>query len=223
MDPRGPNPLNRDERSRNHVDRQLATFMGRYVDPWAPANTLPRHVQPAVPAAHQLHPDARRPTLNPRSGLTAHDSYEPACTLSSFSAVPDSDAMLDAMLGGLSDVPDLGAATQGSMLPSMSSCDNPGASMGTGGSGGSAPVPRTEGVRKQKILEKNRRAQKRFREKQKAKMVDMEVMLQDLQSNMERTNQEKTCLQRQNEVWHSPFCMLEPNRHFNPSCALSVL
>jgi hypothetical protein len=72
---------------------------------------------------------------------------------------------------------------------------------------GSSPPPTEEEAsvdiqqqRKNKILEKNRRAQKRFREKQKVKMTEMEAQLQTMQKDMASLIEEKVCLKRQNEV-----------------------
>lgn len=54
--------------------------------------------------------------------------------------------------------------------------------------------------RKSKILEKNRRAQKKFREKQKSKMVELESQVNMLTSSLQSVSVAKTCLERQNEV-----------------------
>ena len=189
--------------SSEDVERQFTAMMDTYLDSWIPADALPhmpRSGQQRAAVGSQLEIQAlesQRHNLNSHANLGQH-----ALALSSLTS-PSGATDLDGGMFGLGlDVPNLeldAPAGQSSMLSAMSSGD------ATGTTGGNAPVPGTEGVRKQKILEKNRRAQKRFREKQKAKMADMEVALQDLQSTMSTVVKEKTCLKRQNEVSSSFF------------------
>ena len=61
-------------------------------------------------------------------------------------------------------------------------------------------------TKKSKVLEKNRRAQKRFRDKQKNKMSDMEEQLESLQKSLEAVTLEKSTYIRQNEVRQLNAC-----------------
>lgn len=63
-----------------------------------------------------------------------------------------------------------------------------------------APAAKSADAKKTRVLEKNRRAQKRFRDKQKSKMSDMEQQLEALQRNLESVTLEKSTYMRQNEV-----------------------
>lgn len=182
------------------VEKKFTAMMDTYLD----SITVP--AEPNCSELPELqHPDLARSQQQQLNGTA--DMSEHARALSSFVGPCRSDMSnqaglfcQDADLFGLGmDEPDIvgTARGQGGMISAISSANIPGSLGAPGAAGGHTGK---EGDRKQKILEKNRRAQKRFREKQKTKMVDMEVALQELKSTLCTSAQEKTCLQRQNEV-----------------------
>ena len=75
---------------------------------------------------------------------------------------------------------------------------NGAAGAGTSGRGPGGAAPPLD--RKTRTLEKNRRAQKRFRDKQKTKMADTEAAVQRLEEQLAKATEERACLERQHEV-----------------------
>lgn len=84
----------------------------------------------------------------------------------------------------------------------------------TQGSGNSAPAGRSgrsntasgDTEEKRRVREKNKHAQKRYREKQRDKMTEMESRVEMLRAQLERVGAESAALQRRNQVRHRLFC-----------------
>ncbi|KAL4424884.1 hypothetical protein ABPG77_002107 [Micractinium sp. CCAP 211/92] len=97
----------------------------------------------------------------------------------------------DAMLGG--------AAAGGPGTTSHGGAGDSGDSSGGGGGSGGGSKKSAE-QRAAAVQEKNRRAQKRFRERQKAKMKDMGEQLEDMSSELSKLRVENNSLKNRNTI-----------------------
>jgi hypothetical protein len=136
--------------SSDDVEKEFTAMMDTYLDSWIPAGALLN--VPSLPNSSQLQVEP------PDSQLTLNgtvDVNSRAHTLPCFTAGSANDTCIDADMFGF-DVADIGGqhANQGSLITALSSGDIPGGSQSEGGC--CIAQPGMEGVRKQKILEKNR-------------------------------------------------------------------
>lgn len=115
-----------------------------------------------------------------------------------FGAAPT--ANLFSSIPGLND-----AAMMGAVAPATTGGPNSGMEPDSGdssggGAGGSGRGKKSAEQRAAAVQEKNRRAQKRFRERQKAKMKDMGEQLEDMSSELSKLRVENNSLKNRNTI-----------------------
>jgi hypothetical protein len=200
--------------SSQDVEKQFTAMMDTWMDSWMEAPASSTHVtvvpsveMPAGPHApipvRALHQVQTHPTTQniDMSAFGPTGSTPAVSELDVFALEPGAAAAapvsavarpIQLQQGSLMHVRNLTGSTGSGSGGQLHSCEADPFMAGRGNS--------SEQQKKNKILEKNRRAQKRFREKQKAKMADMEVQLAEYEQQLGQLQEEKTCLKRQNEV-----------------------
>ncbi|KAI7844440.1 hypothetical protein COHA_001987 [Chlorella ohadii] len=108
-------------------------------------------------------------------------------------------ANLFSSIPGLNDAAMLGAAAPATTAGPASGAD-PDSGDSSGGGGGGGRGKKSAEQRAAAVQEKNRRAQKRFRERQKAKMKDMGEQLEDMSSELSKLRVENNSLKNRNTI-----------------------